>query len=252
MTSTSDADPDTDLSHDAFLGGRVMAWQPKRGFRAGIDTLLLAAAVPAKADQTVLELGCGVGVASMALAARVPAQVTGVERQPDYAALAARNGVEVVNADLATLPHDLRQRSFDHVMINPPYYDRTRRLAATDTGREDALAEDTPLDVWMQVAAQRLKPKGTLTVIYKTPRLDHLLAALPPSLGSRRILPLQPRTGRDSHLVLLRARKDGKDPLRLHAPQKIHAAARHEADKPDYTPEIEAVLLDAAALSFPD
>ena len=47
---------------DEFLGGKLLIKQPRNGYRAGIDPVLLAASVNAKAKQTVLELGCGVGV----------------------------------------------------------------------------------------------------------------------------------------------------------------------------------------------
>ena len=48
-------------SHDQFLGGRLMVAQPKTGYRAGVDPVLLAASVPAVRGESVLELGCGVG-----------------------------------------------------------------------------------------------------------------------------------------------------------------------------------------------
>ncbi|NHX27288.1 methyltransferase domain-containing protein, partial [Escherichia coli] len=112
-----------DLTCDQFLGGRLSVWQPCDGYRAGVDPVLLAAAVPASAGQRVLELGCGVGVASLCLGARVPdLTITGVELQPDYAELARRNAEEngvqmaVVESDLRSLPADLRSVSFDHVV----------------------------------------------------------------------------------------------------------------------------------------
>ena len=38
---------DDDLTRDAFLGGRVTLLQPRRGYRAGTDPVLLAASVEA-------------------------------------------------------------------------------------------------------------------------------------------------------------------------------------------------------------
>ncbi|MFO7806744.1 MAG: methyltransferase, partial [Paracoccaceae bacterium] len=69
------------LTQDAFLGGQLYLWQPRRGgYRAGVDPVLLAASVPAQAGETVLELGCGVGAAMLCLHARVKGlQLTGVE-----------------------------------------------------------------------------------------------------------------------------------------------------------------------------
>lgn len=104
-------DPAKPLTRDAFLGGRIHVWQPKTGFRAGVDAVLLAASVPARAGQSVLELGCGVAVAALCVAQRVAgAQVVAVEKQPAYAALARRNvaeagaALDIVEADLTALP----------------------------------------------------------------------------------------------------------------------------------------------------
>ena len=158
-------------TEDAFLGGRLVLHQPARGYRAGTDPVLLAAAVPATPGQSVLELGCGVGTAALCLMARVPGlDVTGVELQPDYADLARRNAARnalplgVVTADLARLPDDLRQRAFDHVIANPPYFDPARSLPARDDGKATAFAGDTPLAVWIDTALRRLAPGGRLVI----------------------------------------------------------------------------------------
>ncbi|WP_095588338.1 tRNA1(Val) (adenine(37)-N6)-methyltransferase [Actibacterium ureilyticum] len=247
------------LSCDRFLNGRLAIWQPRAGFRAGVDAVLLAAAVPAQPGERVLELGCGVGTASLCLAARVPGlDLTAVELQPDYAALAIRNAAEngmtmqVVQADLTALPPDLRQRSFDHVFANPPYYQRDRSVAATDPGRETALGGDTPLSDWVDVAARRLAPKGYLTMIQRVERVPDLLSAVQRRLGSIALCPLVPRKKRAAKLVLLRARKDGRAAFRLLPEVVLHQGAAHEADRPDYTPDIHAVLQDGAAFPWPD
>ncbi|MFZ8943107.1 MAG: methyltransferase, partial [Gemmobacter sp.] len=81
-----------ELTRDGFLGGRVTIMQPRAGFRSSTDAVFLAAAVPARPGESVLELGCGAGAAILCLGARVAGlSLAGLELQPGYAALAARN-----------------------------------------------------------------------------------------------------------------------------------------------------------------
>ncbi len=257
-----DPEDDTDaaaqgLTDDAFLGGRLRVLQPRAGYRAGVDPVLLAAAVPAKPQETVLELGCGAGVAALCLGARVGGlRITGLELQPAYAALARRNArrngqaIEVVEADLRALPPGLRQRSFDHVLANPPYFDRRAGTPAADPGRDLALGGDTPLADWIEAAARRLAPKGSFTMIQRIERLPEALAATAAQLGSVTVLPLAARPGRAAHLFILQARKGGRAPFRLAAPLLLHDGTRHLRDGADYTPGVAAVLRDAAGLGI--
>jgi tRNA1(Val) A37 N6-methylase TrmN6 len=239
-----------DLTCDDFLGGRVRVLQPRHGYRAAIDPVFLAAACPAGSGDTVLELGCGAGVASLCLAARVPGVlVTGVERQADYADLARRNGLDVMTADLTDLPPDLRHRSFDHVIANPPYYPQGGGPPADDPGREAALRENTPLGQWIATARARLAPKGWLTMIQAIDRLPDCLAALD-GFGSITVLPLAPRAARPANRVILRARKSGRAPFVLLAPLIIHDNARHIVDGGDYSAVARAVLRNGAALPW--
>ncbi|PWG16540.1 tRNA1(Val) (adenine(37)-N6)-methyltransferase [Salibaculum griseiflavum] len=244
-----------DVTRDAFLGGRLVLHQPRRGYRAGVDPVLLAAATPARSGHSVLELGCGVGAALFCLAARVPdLDLTGVEFQPDYADLARRNATDnrisarIETADLRALPADLRNRSFDHVIANPPYFDRRLGTSSDTAGREMAFGGDTPLRDWLDVATRRLAPKGYLTLIQKADRLPDLLTAMDDRLGSVVIRPIAGRAGRDADRVLVSARKEGRAPFRLCAPLILHDGPEHGADAEDYTAEIRAVLRDGAAL----
>ncbi len=248
---------ESDLTHDRFLDGKLRIWQPAAGYRAGVDPVLLAATVPALAGDSVLELGCGVGVASLCLSARVPVlDLTGIEVQPDYAELARRNVVEnghdmaVHCADLRALPDAVLQCNFDHVIANPPYYLRERGTAASDAGRETALGEATPLADWIDAATRRLKPKGHLTVIQDAERLPALLSVLDDRLGNIRVLPLTPRVGRPAHLVILQAKKGARAAFRLLAPVVMHEGRAHDGDRESYTAEIRAVLRDGAALTL--
>ncbi|WP_281709033.1 tRNA1(Val) (adenine(37)-N6)-methyltransferase [Phaeobacter italicus] len=243
---------------DDFLGGRVQILQPRHGYRAATDPVYLAAACPAKPGERVLELGCGVGVAALCLAARVPGlRLVGVERQPDYAALARENAaaagadLTVVEADLTCLPVDLRQQSFDHVLANPPFFAPGDGTAADDPGREAANREETPLADWVAAARARLLPMGWLTLIHSAARLPDCLFALQGGFGAISVLPIQPRPGREAVRVVIRARKGARAPFRLLPPFLVHSAAAHPGDRPDLTEAAEAVQRHGAALPFP-
>ncbi|MEM1063877.1 MAG: methyltransferase [Pseudomonadota bacterium] len=242
-----------DLRTDHFLGGRLRIDQPRRGYRAGVDPVFLAAAVPAVAGEAVLELGCGAGVAAICLAARVPGiLISGVDVQAPYAHLARANAVanaiamDVFTADVAALPAALRAVSFDHVIANPPYYRPGTRPHATDPGREVGLGETTPLPTWIDTGLRRLRPGGRITMIQRPDRLGDLLAALEGRSGSIEIRPLAPRDGRDASLILVSAIKGARAPLRLAAPEVLHEGATHTSDSESYRPAARAVLRDGA------
>ena len=260
MTSISgDSPPGEGLTDDRILGGRVALWQPDKGYRAGIDAVLLAAATPVNAGETLLDLGAGAGAVFLCVAARVPGMgIAALEVQPDYAALAeanaARNAVaaDVLVGDVAVPPAALRQRRFHHVVTNPPYFDRGLGSASADPGRDVAFGGATPLAAWIDTAARRLLPKGSLTLIQRAERLPEVLAALDGRLGSVRVLPLAGRAGRRADRVIVQARKEGRAPFCLMSPLVLHAGDRHARDAEDYRPEIQAILRNAASLPLQD
>lgn len=249
----------SDTTHDAFLGGRLMLEQPSKGYRAGVDPVLLAAAVPARGGDSVLELGCGTGAALLCLGTRVAGlDLYGVEMQFAYAELcranAAANAIPATiwTADLRAPPAALRALSFDHVIANPPFYDRATGSQSGQPDRDIAFGGDTPMADWIEAATRRLKPKGRFTLIQKADRLRDVLASMDSRLGSIVIHPIAARTGRDADRVLIMARKGGGAALRLCAPVVLHAGASHLRDSQDYAPAIRAVLRDGAAFPLDD
>jgi tRNA1Val (adenine37-N6)-methyltransferase len=239
-------DPD-DLTDDAFLCGRLQVLQPRAGYRAATDPVLLAACVPAHAGDRVLDLGCGAGAASLCLAARVPGLLHhGLELQADYADLCARNaqrnGVDmtVTVGDVAHMPI---RTEFDHVIANPPYYPSAGSPSPV-AGRDTALRVDTGIDIWVTAGLRRLRPGGYLTMIF-TP--DLLPAALAVQ-GNATVLPLAARDGRAPGRMVVQWRKVSRAPFRLLAPFVIHKGAAHDGDRESYTDAANAVLRMGADL----
>jgi tRNA1Val (adenine37-N6)-methyltransferase len=238
--------PDEALTEDAFLGGRITLLQPRRGYRAATDPVLLAAFTPVRPGEAVLELGLGAGAAALCLAARAPGlDLHGLELQPAYADLArrnaARNGVRLTvhEGDLRAMPPALRGRSFDAVLLNPPFH---RGSASPDPGRAAAHTEEAALADWIDAALRRLRPRGRLCLIHQAGRLGAVLAALEGRAGGAEVLPLAAAPDRAAGRVLVRARKGSRSPLTLHPPLVLHRPRPDGGLPGGFAPEADAVL----------
>lgn len=243
---------EAETTRDALLGGRVSLRQPAQGYRAAIDPVLLAAALPAGFRGRVADLGCGAGAAALCLATRLPhASIVGIERDPHLADLARQNvadnrmaaRVEIVAADIRRLPSTLD--GFDAVIANPPYLEPARANAVADARKGAATVEsDVDLETWIDVALRLLRAKGTLAMIHRADRLDDLLASLRGRAGEVVIVPLWPKAGVAAKRAIVRARKGLRSPLAL-----TSGLVLHEADG-GYTAAAQAMLRDGAALDF--
>jgi tRNA1(Val) A37 N6-methylase TrmN6 len=237
-------------TEDTLLGGRVRLRQPRDGYRVAIDPVLLAAAVPARAGDRVLDVGLGSGAAALCLAARVQGvRLTGVER--DMAAIdlarrnAAANGVEGewLEGDVLSPSGALLRRQFDHVMSNPPYRSTARARPSPHAGVAAAHAiDDADFAAWLAFCAGRVRSRGTLSLVLPAGELARALAVLAPRFGAVTVLPIWPRVGRPATRVVLRARRARPSPAVLAAGLVLHG------DGGGYTTAAEAVLWRGAAL----
>jgi tRNA1(Val) A37 N6-methylase TrmN6 len=244
-----DAGPLTD---DAFLGGMFSALQPAHGFRAGIDSVLLAACVPAEEGTRLIEPGTGAGVAALCVAHRLEGtRITGLEIEPALAALArrnaARNGmaerITVLAGDIAAPPAGLQGASFDHAFVNPPFLEEGAALAAADESLDRARrSEAGALKVWLDFCLDQVAEGGTVTIVQRAERLGAMLSVLEARAGAVHVLPLWPRRGVAAKRVVVCARKGSRAPLSL-----LPGLVLHEADG-RYTPEAEAILRQGAPL----
>ena len=234
---------------DGFLGGRLTLAQPKRGFRAGHDTVLLAAAVPAEQDSHVLELGAGVGVASLCLAARVTGvRVLGIEIDPAAVQLARENArrnameerVRFEAGEAASL--SLRAEAFDHVFFNPPFHPATGQ-DSPNAGRALAMRDSAGApEEWTRIALALAKPGGTVTAILRADRANGMIAAA--GTNGAVLFPLFPRAGEAPKRAIVQIAKDGREALRVAA-----GLILHEGDGRN-TEAAEAVLRHGAALTL--
>lgn len=248
-----------DLTDDGFLGTRLHILQPKSGYRAGIDAVMLAASVSARAGETVCELGTGVGVASLCLASRATgAELCGLELQPELAALATQNAERNALADRVTIVQGsliekaaaldkkgLTYGTFDHVMANPPYYEDDRFWSPPDESKAQAhgLGEVTLAD-WVRVACAMARPKGTVTFVHRADALPSLLGSIGSRLGDLVLFPLWPRAGEPAQRILVQGIKGSRAPLTLSPGLVLHDAGN------GFTPEAENILRHGQGLAL--
>lgn len=247
---------------DAFLGGAVTIEQPARGYRAGLDAVLLAAAAGIVAGQgaRVLDVGAGVGVAGLCVAAMVAdSSVWLVERESELVAIARRNvagnGLEarirVVEADVtaggaalhaanrsADEPPALRPGAFSHVIANPPYYAPVRS-SATATPIKDAAHQmpDGALSAWMRYMVTALVADGVATVIHHADAMIRLLSEMDGRLGALRILPICARPGGAATRIIVQGIKGSRAPATL-----LSGLVLHEAAGNGFRAEIDGIL----------
>ncbi len=230
----------TELSEDSLLGGKVRFFQPVDGYRAAIDPVLLAASVEAKTGDKVLDLGCGAGAATFCLMARVSGlKVTGIELQPFFVSISLRNAeanaladdFQVFEGDFMTLNDNVLDKSFNHVIANPPYLEQNKGNIPPNHSKALAHVEEKgTLANWINFAIQKTKHKGSVTFIQRADRLDETLAQMNGSLGELVVFPLWPGPidkggAKGAKRVIVRGRKGVSTPLRLAPGLILHREA---------------------------
>lgn len=244
-------------TRDAFLGGRLTLSQPRHGFRAGMDSVLLGAAV-GEGRKTLLDLGCGVGTAGLvALAHQAGLHAVLADQNAEMLALARENAAgngfaertRFAHADVAGTGSERRaaglaENAFGTVIANPPFFDGGAGTLAGDAGRAGSRHMDAAaLDRWIRTAAGCAAGGGEVIFVYPSESLSALLAAFTPRFGAITVLPLTPRPDAAAMRVLIRGIKGSRAPLTL-----LASRALHEAEGRSFAAEFDAIFRGLARL----
>ena len=241
--------PGDQTTDGTLLGGRLSYRQFRNGFRTGIEPVLLAATVPARPGQRVLEAGCGAGAGLLCLCARVAGlDGAGIEADPATAALArhnwAANGLDRLVAyetRLPALPCGLGR--FDHVFANPPWHRAS--ASASPFARRDLARRADPglLEAWIMALSPLLFASGSLTLI--VPAASHAQASGAmhnAGLGAVTLLPLWPKPLVAARIVLLQGHAGSSADGAVMPGLVLHQAGG------GYTEEAERLLRGGGAL----
>ncbi|MCB9982656.1 MAG: methyltransferase [Rhodospirillales bacterium] len=238
-----------DIIH--VLNKRVALAQPREGFRTSMDAVFLGAACPVQSDQSVLDLGCGVGSAGLCVLTRVEdTQLYGLDILPDVIELARHNAALNAMEGRCTFAlqdiRDFEGCTFDHVICNPPFMAAGAHSPSPSPARAKAIGfgeDDMDLKDWVDCAYRSIKGTGSLTLIHRADALDDIILALGKRFGDTEIIPLWPKAGRPAKRVLVRTRKHRKGASIIHPGIVLHETGG------GYTPEAENILRQCASIA---
>ncbi|MDI2090725.1 tRNA1(Val) (adenine(37)-N6)-methyltransferase [Commensalibacter oyaizuii] len=244
-------------SDGTLLEGKIFYRQYQEGYRTALEPILMAASIPAKSGQTVIEGGCGAGAGLMCLNHRVP-EITGIgfEKHPEMITLANENfmlnkmpnlkAIEVTLPKLPKRPFSFLpkgQEHVDHVFANPPWH--PHNTCRSPNSKKD-LAKRLPkgfLAEWIYALTRPLRQGGTLTLALSASLYAEASATMHHyKLGSIILFPLWPKINRPPRIILLQGRMGSTGGGHISPGLILHN------DSGDFTTEANHVLREGKAL----
>jgi len=229
-----------------FLEGSIIVYQPKKGFRFGIDSILLAHFLNLKPQDLVLEVGAGSGIISLIALKRFPkAKIFALELESIFIECLKRNILEnklqeklfIIKGDIKTSL--FKSGIFDVIFSNPPYFKsksgRKSPYEIENIARRDVEFE---LDEFLKKVSSLLKNKGKFYLVFTALRLAELIYLLKKNKLEPKLLRLvYSYPGSEAKLVLLLAVKNAKEEIRIFSPLYIY-----NSPKGNYTEEVKNML----------
>jgi tRNA1(Val) A37 N6-methylase TrmN6 len=225
---------------DAFHRGRFYLVQPAgRGHRAGMDAMMLAAAVPAAFAGRLADFGAGAGAAGLAVLSRCEgASALLVEKTEEMAAFARSTLAHPANAHLADRAAVLRadvtltgrarvaaglaDNDFDFAIMNPPFNADVDRATPDDLKKEAHVMGGDLFERWVRSAAAVVRPRGGIVVIARPEQVGALLDAFRGRFGNAEMLAVHPRPDRAAIRIVLRGVRGGRGKLTIRPPLMLH------------------------------
>lgn len=231
---------------DLLIRGRKM-WQLKKGYRMGLDTVLLAHFATVFPGNTVADLGTGVGALPLILTARAAdLKVWAVEIQEPLAELARENmrlnnltgNVNIVLGDLTTIAERWQQGSFHLVVSNPPYRKPGSGKGSPSASKRIATEEIyCTLSQIVATARKLLRPKGRFALVHKPERLGEIIEQFVEcDLQPVRLRFVHPRVTAEASLVLIEGEKDSRRELTVEKPVVVYD------NEGEYTEEMKQIF----------
>ncbi len=198
--------------------------QSEKGFRFGMDAVLLSDFARVRPREHVVDMGTGTGILPILLSAqRTDAVFTAFEIQPDMASMACRsvalNGlsdrIRILAEDMRTAAKTIGYQSAHLVVSNPPY----GKLGSTLKNNAESITlarheAAVSIEEWVGSCAAVLRNMGRLCTVFPAQRLLELTDAYRSArIEPKRIRMVYAKVDRAPYLVLLEGMKNARPGL---------------------------------------
>lgn len=196
----------------------VAILQRKDMFSVSLDTILLINFIKIKnQDKILIDFGTNNGAIAVLLAKKYPVNIIGIEIQKEAVDLAKHN-VKLNNlANRVTIIHDdiknysennAKGKKVDMIVCNPPFFP----LSTNTNLKQEPLKRAARHEIYINLAniissaANLLKVRGKLFIIYNIERLDELIICLKQyQFSIKRMQIVYPKIDKNANVVLLEA-----------------------------------------------
>ena len=221
--------------------------QPKKGYRYGIDSFLLARFARFHPSEIICDLGAGVGTLGLLGLVRGGAKkLVAVEVQEELASYIFKNAellevgekVEILHANWKQVGKYFKRNSFHAVISNPPYHKAKSGLISPSSSKAIAKHEIMgEMSDLIQAARYLLKPSGRLYLMYPPLRMEELIKELAlAKFKIQRLVAIHPYIDRPATLIMVEAVRSPVRELLLEPLVIVYRDPDH------YTPEVEAYV----------
>lgn len=212
-------------------------------FNFSLESILIPRFCILKKKMKIIDFCTGNAPIPLVLSTLTDSEIIGVEVQKEIYSLAAEsvkiNGLEerisILNEDVKKLPDLFETDTFDLITCNPPYFKVNESSNLNDNYIKTVARHEVMLtlnDIFA-VSRKLLKNNGSLVMVHRTDRLSEILTLMTNNnLQPKRIRFIYPKEGKESNLVLIDAKKNGKIGVKVLPPLYCHN------DDGSYTSEV--------------
>ena len=200
-----------------FIRGKIHLFQPEKGYRFNLDSVLLASFAKLKNKGKLIDLGTGSGILILLLNLKYPKlEYYAVEVQDEFIKLAEQNfklnniNVKLIKENIKNIKNVFTANYFDYVILNPPYL---KEYHSDNTNLKIAKSEYlASVKDFIKAGSYILKQKGKLFMVSPVSRFSEIIYHLKSNkLEPKRYRFIYPTIQEKATHFLVEAVKDAKE-----------------------------------------